>query len=158
MSSKKNTWHLSLHTCPCPRAEDILADVILRPELEIIIGVKRLAFRWGRNRILSLFFLTEALFPINLKSLFLLPPIRAGYAEWGGGEGTGHLHQPAIHSGELIRVAPSPEAWCFVGTTSDTTSAPSPPTPRRERTGVGEHEQLSSAAPDDPSLCPGIQT
>lgn len=55
-SSKRNTWHLSLHTCPCPRAQHILADVILRPELEIIIGVKRVAFRWGGNRFLFLSF------------------------------------------------------------------------------------------------------
>lgn len=129
-SSKRNTWHLSLHICPFPQAQDILADVILNSLLEIIIGVKRLASRWGGNRYL---FLSKALSPIILKSLFLLPPIRAAHAERGGGERTGHLHQLANHSGELIRAACSPEAWCCVGTTSDTTSVPSPSTLLRQR-------------------------
>lgn len=91
--------------------------------------------KWIFFLTLSLF-LTRALSPVILKSLFLLPPIRAGHTEWGGGERTGHLHQPANHSGELIRAACSPEAWCCVGTTSDTTSVPSASTRLWERAGV----------------------
>lgn len=87
--------------------------------LGIIIGVHS---HEAEIDFLLLSLLTKALSPVILKSFFLLPPIRAGHAEWGGGERTGHLHQPANHSGELIRAACSPEAWCYVGTTSDTTS------------------------------------
>lgn len=76
--------------------------------------------------------LNKALSPVRVKSLFLLPPIRGEHAERGGGERTGHLHRPAYHSGELIRGARSPVAWCCAGTTSDTTSALSASTPRRE--------------------------
>lgn len=143
-SSKKNIWHLSLHTCPSPQAQDRLADVILKPVLEIIIGVKRLAVRWGGN-ICFPSLLTKALSPVILEPLFILPPIRCGHAEWGGGEGTGHLHQPANHSGELIRAARSPQAWCCIGTTSNTTSVPLSSTPLRER--VRAKEELSTASP-----------
>lgn len=91
--------------------------------------------------------LTKALSTIILKSLFLLQPIRGRHTERER-ERMGHLHQPANHSGELIRVALSPEAWCCVGTTSDTTSVPSASTPLIEEAGVRKNEELSAASPD----------
>lgn len=115
-------------TCSRPRAWNRRAHVVLRTEREILIEVDMLELKRGGNPN----FFNHCLLSFYSLSFFC-QQLEAGMLSEGGGERTDHLHQPANHSGELIRAARSPQPGCRLGTTSDTTPAPLPPTARRQR-------------------------